>query len=522
MDALARDIGGDDAVRSIGRVRRYWWLVLLGALIGLVGGAAAVSAVPKQYTSTATVLVYPPPDQATLTTARLNSSVNMDNELQFIASVEVGKAAKELLRTETDLDVLQQQLTAVVPANTSVIDVSFSGGTPEKAQQYAHAFAQAYINVRTDQAKAAIAGQEEALTGQLTALQKTLAKYTAISAGSATTAPEHVNAAAQINILQQSISSVNSRLSPLSTVNPTAGAIIDDAALPTSPTKPIPPLYVGTGIFVGLMFGLALALLAALLDKRVRSAEDVEQRGGFPVITSIPRPGRGKAQAAVLTARTGSGEFDRLRLRLDSATPDRSSSVVVTGVQGGYSAGFVAANLAVSMARSGSEVILVCADGDSPAAAMLGLADGPGLAGALLEGRSLAEVTEPVAGRPRLSVVTPGKDLADVLDRVPVQQVTALVDALVQSGHRVVLEAPPVSQGTDAQELARRAGSALVVVELGVSRLPAVRNAFEELERAGALVPGAVVVPSVTVAPRGVGREGAERVTAETAAQSRS
>ncbi|MGZ4536479.1 MAG: hypothetical protein ACXVXE_13120, partial [Nocardioidaceae bacterium] len=397
----------------------------------------------------------------------------------------------------------------------------FTAGTPQKAQQGAHAFAQAYINVRTDQAKAAITAQEEALTNQLKALQTSLAKYTAISAASASTSAEHVNAAAQINILQQSISSVNQRMSPLTTVDPTAGDIIDDAALPTNPTKPIPPLYVGTGIFVGLVLGLAFALLATRLDKRVRSADDVESRGGFPVVTSIPRPGRGRAQAAVLTARTGSGEFDRLRLRLDSATPDRSSSVVVTGVQEGHGAGFVSANLAVSMARSGSEVVLVCADAGSPAPAMLGLADRPGLAGALLEGRSLADVAEPVAGRPRLRAVAPGRDLAEVLDRVPVQQVTALVDALVQSGHRVVLEAPPVSQGTDAQELARRAGSALVVVEIGVSRLPDVRHAFEELERAGALVPGAVVVPPVASVAKGVGREGGDRAATETAAQSR-
>ena len=152
MDALARDIGDSDSVRSIGRIRRFWWLVLLGALLGLVAGSAAVTLIQKQYASTTTLVVYPPPDQTTVSGARMNSSVNMDNELQFITSVDVGSAAKALLHTETDLDVLATQLTATVPANTSVIDIAFNASTPEKALQGSHAFAQAYLNVRTDQA----------------------------------------------------------------------------------------------------------------------------------------------------------------------------------------------------------------------------------------------------------------------------------------------------------------------------------------------------------------------------------
>ena len=521
MDALARDIGGSDSLRSIGRVRRFWWLVLLGALLGLVAGSAAVTLIAKQYSSTTALVVYPPPDQTSVSGARTNSSVNMDNELQFITSVAVGTEAKSLLHVETDLTVLQQQLTETVPANTSVIDVTYTAGAPLKALQGSHAFAQAYLNVRKQQAEAIVAVQQADLTQQLAAQNAALNKYAAEVAGSAAASPVHQVALANQNITQNSINNLNARLSPLSTVDTTAGAIIQDAVLPTTPSKPIPGLYVGTGVFVGLVLGLLLAVLAARMDRRVRRPEDVELRAGRPVIASIPKPGRAKPQGGVLTARTGAGEFDRLRLRLDSATPDRAGSVVVVAPQPGQGASFVAGNLSLSMARAGSEVVLVVADPESTTGSLFGLEDSPGLTNALLDDRPLDDIAQEVSGRPRLRVVVPGPDLADVFDRVPLQRVAALVDRLVQTGHRVILEAPPVEQGTAAQELARWAGSALVVVELGSSQLPAVQHTFDELEQSGALVPGAVVVPAVPVPTRPAGREVNERATAEAVTPSR-
>jgi capsular polysaccharide biosynthesis protein len=522
MDALARDIGGSDSVRSIGRIRRYWWLVLLGALLGLVAGSAAVTLIQKQYASTTTLVVYPPPDQTSVSGARVNSNVNMDNELQFINSIDVGEAAKKLLQVDTDLDVLQRQLTATVPANTSVIDVTFTAGTPEKAIAGSHAFALAYINTRTDQAKANIAVQSESLNKQLAVLQKSVLVYGGQVAGTTSSAPAHQVALTQLDILKSNIANLYSRLNPLATVDPTSGAIIQDASIPTGPSKPIPGLYVGTGMFAGLLLGLALAVLAAKLDKRVRRPEDVEQRAARPVIATIPKPARGKAQGGVLTARTGSGEFDRLRLRLDSATLDRASSVVVTAAQTGNGTTFVAGNLGLSMARAGSEVVLVSASPDSTVATMFALKDTPGLSAALLEEHPLEDLAQPVPGRPRLRVIVPGRDLSDVFDRVPLQKVSALVDRLVKEGNRVIIEAPEVRRGTDAQELARWAGSALVVVELGNSKLPAVRNAFDELEQSGALVLGAVVVPTVPAPTKLVAGDVTERPAAETVTPSRS
>jgi capsular polysaccharide biosynthesis protein len=522
MDALARDIGGADSARSIGRIRRYWWLALLGAILGAGAGTLYTSAIAKQYTATTTLVVYPPPQQAVVIGSRLNSSVNMDNELQFVQSVEVAEAAAKLLKVSTDLTVLESQVTATVPPNTSVIDIAFAAGTPEKARQGSHAFAEAYIQVRTDAAAADVAVQSEGITTQIAANEKQLALYTAQLAALPSTSKDFQYAASQTKVLENNIGSLQARLSPLTTTDTTAGAIINDAQLPTSPSKPIPPLYLGAGIFAGLVFGLALAVLAARTDRRVRHVDDVENRVGRPVLAEISKPARGKQVTGILSARSGSGEFDRLRLRLASATLDRVDSVLVCAADPGNAASFVAGNLAASQARSGQDVVLVCADPDSPSAALFGLADGPGLSSALRDEGPIDTVAQPVSGRPRLRVIVPGSDLAEVLDKVPVARIAALVDALVKSGQYVVVEAPPVSRGVEAQELAQRTGAAIVVAEIGVSKVPGLTEAFDELELMGAIVPGSVVVPTLPAVSRGtVSRTGAESVAPEPVSQSR-
>src|SRR5436190_4693775 len=179
MDELARDVGGNDSLRSVGRVRRYWWLVLLGALLGLLAGALATSVVDKQYSSTTTLSVLPMPDTSQVTGARVNSNVNMDNELQHLSSGTVISAAEKLMHVTTDPTVIAKQVTATVPANTTWIDVTFLAGTPEKAQQGSHAFAEAYLEQREQDVAGRIAAENETLTKQLADYSSKLATYSA-------------------------------------------------------------------------------------------------------------------------------------------------------------------------------------------------------------------------------------------------------------------------------------------------------------------------------------------------------
>ncbi len=64
---------------------------------------------------------------------------------------------------------------------------------------------------------------------------------------------------------------------------------LGNASVPQTPSFPNKPLIIGGSLGVGLMFGLLIALLIELLDRRVRSPEDLSAALGLPVL-AVLRP----------------------------------------------------------------------------------------------------------------------------------------------------------------------------------------------------------------------------------------
>ena len=62
------------------------------------------------------------------------------------------------------------------------------------------------------------------------------------------------------------------------------------AYVPQTPSYPNKPLIVGGSLGLGLAFGILIALLTELLDRRVRSPEDLTAALGLPVLAVIRLP----------------------------------------------------------------------------------------------------------------------------------------------------------------------------------------------------------------------------------------
>ncbi len=103
----------------------------------------------------------------------------------------------------------------------------------------------------------------------------------------------------QLNLLKQEVDnaqaaydaalarSIQTRLE--SQIAATDVAVLNSALVPTQPTSPKPLLILLLAAIAGSLFGVALALCWEWLDQRVRSAADLEQALGLPVLAQIPR-----------------------------------------------------------------------------------------------------------------------------------------------------------------------------------------------------------------------------------------
>jgi succinoglycan biosynthesis transport protein ExoP len=66
-------------------------------------------------------------------------------------------------------------------------------------------------------------------------------------------------------------------------------AVLNAAIPPLVPTFPKIPLNILLSVFIGLLLGVGAALLMEMMNRRVRSRDDIAYAAGVPVLTEIPR-----------------------------------------------------------------------------------------------------------------------------------------------------------------------------------------------------------------------------------------
>lgn len=112
---------------------------------------------------------------------------------------------------------------------------------------------------------------------------------------------------AEVNSAQKAYDTVAARFTQTnleSRTTQTNISILTPAVAPIKPTSPLPVLYTAIAGVLGLFIGLGMAFLMEMMDRRIRTIEDVELGVGLPVLASI---GRQQGTARLF--------FKRMRLR---------------------------------------------------------------------------------------------------------------------------------------------------------------------------------------------------------------
>jgi Mrp family chromosome partitioning ATPase len=505
------DTASYDMSDLLGMVRRHWWIVALLTVFGVVGAYEFTVRQPKEYESSTSVLVQPTGvnQDTNVSGGRTKGEINLDTEAQLVRSTAVAADAAKLLRSATAPDTLAAHVSVEVPANTSVLVITYRAPDARAAQAGSHAFAEAYLRNREETAANELAEQIASIDSKLKQLNAALAPINARLATLRPDSNERPNLESQRSTITAQVNTLSGRLNQLVTTTVSAGKIIRDANMPTRPSKPVLPLNLGSGAAVGLLLGAGAALLRERLDRRIRRPADMTRRCDVAVLAALPPKVRPRLDDVFPPFGAGGRVFNRLRNEVLAGDPTRASGttrrgngrvIVVAGASRGSASTVVAANLAAAFARTGGQTVLVCAHlPDSvaelaPVTRLLGVRAVPGLSDVLAGKVPLGRAVQRASRQPRLSVITTG-GTASSAGLLQSQMLRDALGSLRRQAEYVVIEAPATSTSADAQSVASLADIALVAVELKRTRYADVSDAAEQLRRVGTPLLGAVVLP---------------------------
>jgi polysaccharide biosynthesis transport protein len=501
--------------------RRQLVLIVAISLLGAAAAAAYTFRRTPVYESSASVLVRAITTNAFDPGSRVDQQLNMFNQRQLAQSEPVAAVAAKSLQTTATPAQLLEHVRVDVPANSQILRIKYRDTVPLTAQRGADAFAKAYLAFRKADARAQATASQTSLQKDVARLQKQATDAEKAIQDPDATSNDRQAAQARLTWLNNRLQPLLAQLNGFLALDFTPGTVIAPAGLPTTPASPNNRLDVGIGLLVGLFLGIVLGFVRDRTDDRLRGREDLAERLDRPVLATIPplskrvrpegklrRRRRHKSSLVTLeqpnSPAAESYRTLRTRLaRLASQLDINSVMVVSAGVGEGKST--TAANLAVVLAETGKDVLLVSADLRRPRVhQFFGLPNKTGLSNLLTDGTPPDKRKGPVAdGRQMASELwSVAPNLWVILSGPLPPHPSALMDSDAMRQFLkeqrdlfdfIVLDCPPALVVADAMALAPLADAVLVVADAKESDRDLVSRLKEEIEQVGGRIIGAVL-----------------------------
>ena len=133
-------------------VRRYWLLVVVAVVLGLVAAAAFVRLTPPRYSARSDIYVSMSNvnDPAELSAAATFAQAQARNFSVIATRQRVLDPVIRQLGLQTTPDSLAQDVSATAAANTSVITIEATSGSPQEAAAVANAVGDVLSSTATD------------------------------------------------------------------------------------------------------------------------------------------------------------------------------------------------------------------------------------------------------------------------------------------------------------------------------------------------------------------------------------
>ena len=434
-------------VRDYAQLLRRRWLLI--AIVTLLCGGIAVAlslSTKREYASSVSLFVsasQSPTDIGSIIAAEQLTQERVSSYADLASSTNIASAVIRQLGLNESPESLASRVSATVPTNTVVIDLTVTDPSKALVPQIANAYGV--------QLSRAVARLEAPLSGQ---------------------------------------------------PSPIKASIAQSASRPGGPTKPKTARNILFGLVVGLALGVGLAILLEVLDTRIKDLDTLRDRLSLTPLGLMPFDRDAKATPLVVRDAPQSARaeaFRQLRTNLHFLGVERPPrSIVVTSSLPAEGKSTTASNLAIALAQAGEPVTVIDADFRHPQLSQyLGIGGGVGLSEVLIGRVRLDEALRPWGEDGMLTVLSSGAKPPNPSELLGSRAMARVVSELSERG-MLIIDSPPVLPFTDATVLAKVTDTTLLVVRANSTRLDKLERALQALRTVNAQIAGAVLnmVPS--------------------------
>ncbi len=294
--------------------------------------------------------------------------------------------------------------------------------------------------------------------------------------------------------------------------------VLDRPSLALIPLRPRVGTNIAVGIFAGLLLGIGAALGRALLDRTLKTPDEVERELGLPLLGLLPEfDNRGKKEAELRKAnrrgrraaqpgrhelvvhdqpKSGIAEAARaIRTNLLFMSPDHPYKTLLVASAGPAEGKTTACCcIAVAMAQAGQKVVLIDCDLRKPRLHhIFGKGMEIGVTSALLDDSVVDDESALRTEVENLYVIPAGPIPPNPAELLHSDRFKALLRKLQGRFDRVLIDSPPLLAVTDGTVLSTLVDGTVLVVRASVTTRDFARHGIRALYDVGGKTVGVVL-----------------------------